>query len=409
KVSNKRYSESLRDNRDLILKSKDLASIRTDVPVNLDLKELRMEPPDRPAVVELFKELEFHTLLKEYESTGGESAATPAKSSTDPPQPAQNLKSPDAVKAWVDRLRRAKQFAVAVSAETGNSFAEDSFKLGLAIGEDEAALVEIGEKDLWKESGLQDVLEDDGVAKQTHDCKDIALRLAREAAVTLRGVCDDTMLMSYLLDANESNHTLERVARQRLEMELPPGPDAAAAATARLTPLLRKEIEALELKAVYETMELPLAAVLTRMEQAGVRVDETVLAGLSAEFESKLIQLTADIYRLAGTEFNINSPKQLGEVLFEKLNLPSGKKSKKSGQYSTAIDVLEELGASYDLPRLILEYRQISKLKSTYVDALPRLIDARTGRIHTSFNQTVAATGRLSSTEPNLQNIPIRS
>lgn len=140
-----------------------------------------------------------------------------------------------------------------------------------------------------------------------------------------------------------------------------------------------------------------------------MRVDEKVLGGLSTEFEFKLSELTGEIYKLAGTEFNINSPKQLGEVLFEKLNLPAGRKSKKSGQYSTAIEVLEELAESYELPRLILDYRQVAKLKSTYVDALPKLIDPRTGRIHTSLNQTVAATGRLSSTEPNLQNIPVRT
>ncbi|MBZ5535356.1 MAG: DNA polymerase I [Acidobacteriia bacterium] len=413
-VANKRYSESLRDNRDLIMKSKDLATIRLDVPVELNLEELHLDPPDREAVMELFRELEFSTLLKEFDGESKSSAAnTEVPASVDAPPPKKtafpSLRKLDEVKECVASLKNEKSIAVSVRQVPRSQTLDTAAEIGLAGGKLGAVSVEVGSGDFWKKSGLAELLSGREVSKQVHDSKAVALNLERAAGVALKGVGEDTMLMSYLLNANESNHSLERVVRAHLQEELSPGPAAAANYTQRLVPVLRKEIDTLGLKQVYETVELPLADVLVRVEQNGMRVDEKVLAGLSAEFEAKLTELTRNIYQLAGTEFNINSPKQLGEILFEKLNLPSGKKSKKSGQYSTAIDVLEELATSYELPRVILEYRQIAKLKSTYVDALPKLIDPNTHRLHTSFNQTVAATGRLSSTEPNLQNIPVRT
>jgi DNA polymerase I len=413
-VSNKRYSESLRDNRDLILKSKELATIRLDVPVELNLEDLHLDPPNRQAARELFEELEFNTLLKEFEADSKSSAVDGkvAASIDEPPPekaPYPSLKELDEVKETVARLKNEKVIALSLEEVSRSRPRNTTAQIGLASERLGAVSVEAGSGEFWKKSGLAKLLGDKEVSKQIHDSKTAALSLQMAAGVTLDGVSEDTLLMSYLLNANESNHSLERVVRARLEADLSPGPAAAADYTQRLVPVLRREIDALGLKQVYETVELPLADVLFRVEQNGMRVDEKVLAGLSSEFESKLIELTRNIYQLAGMEFNINSPKQLGEVLFEKLNLPSGKKSKKSGQYSTAIDVLEELAASYELPRVILEFRQIAKLKSTYVDALPKLIDPATHRLHTSFNQTVAATGRLSSTEPNLQNIPVRT
>jgi DNA polymerase-1 len=177
----------------------------------------------------------------------------------------------------------------------------------------------------------------------------------------------------------------------------------------RLEALLRPRLKELELERVYEDIELPLIPVLADMERAGIRVDPGKLNQLSSTMEKQLADLTDRIHSAAGTEFNINSPKQLGEVLFERLNLPTVKKTRKTGGYSTDQAVLEELAVSYEIPRLILEYRQIAKLKSTYVDALPSLISQQTGRVHTSFNQTGTATGRLSSSDPNLQNIPVRT
>jgi DNA polymerase-1 len=181
------------------------------------------------------------------------------------------------------------------------------------------------------------------------------------------------------------------------------------------TPWIQKVYEHLKPKVdeqvrdVYEDMELPLVPILSGMEQAGIAIDPEVLKKMSVEMGKQIEELTRSIFTVAECDFNLNSPRQLGEVLFEKLNLPQPKKLKKSGQYSTAVEILEELAKSYELPRLILDYRQLAKLKSTYIDAIPELIDAKTGRLHTSFNQTGAATGRLSSSNPNLQNIPVRS
>jgi len=172
---------------------------------------------------------------------------------------------------------------------------------------------------------------------------------------------------------------------------------------------LNPRLDEMGLRQLYQDVELPLVPVLADMERVGIKIDPTVLKELSSTMERQLSELTRKIHEAAGTEFNINSPKQLGEILFEKLNLPTLKKTRKTGGYSTDQSVLEELAESYEIPRLILDYRQVSKLKSTYVDALPQLINRETGRVHTSYNQTGAATGRLSSSDPNLQNIPIRT
>ncbi len=405
-VSNKRYSQSLRDNQELILKSKDLATIRTDVPVELKLDDLRMEPLDKTAAIELFRELEFNTLLKDLES---EAEKSEKKDVLAPQQPSSEpLRTAEKIESWIRKKPHTAAVSIYISPGDGSTIGSRGLCFGLASGED-SVVFDVTGAEMWRSSGLEGFLEDVRVSKQVHDSKSAALLFLRAGNINLRGISEDSMLMSYLLDANEGNHSLERVVRKLLNEDPPSDLAAGAKLTARVVPLLRREIDALGLKEVYEDIEIPLAAVLTRMEAIGVRVDEKILAGLSSEFEAQLVELTRKIYQLAGTEFNINSPKQLGEILFEKLNLPSGKKSKKSGQYSTAIEVLEELAVSYELPRLVLDYRQISKLKSTYVDALPKLIDPKTHRIHTSFNQTVAATGRLSSAEPNLQNIPIRT
>jgi DNA polymerase-1 len=225
------------------------------------------------------------------------------------------------------------------------------------------------------------------------------------------------MLSAYLVDPNRTNYRVPEIAREHLGIEPAsevPGfdPDDAKALQAadftfQLAPALRSKLAGLDLEEVYTNIELPLVEILFEMEQIGVRVDIAQLHEAGIEIDRELGRLTGQIYELAGQEFNINSTVQLGEV-FEKLNIETGKKTK-TGRVSTSFDVLEELAAKYELPKLIMEYRELSKLKSTYCDALPRLVNPRTGRIHTTLNQAVAATGRLSSTNPNLQNIPIRT
>ncbi|MDR0310519.1 MAG: DNA polymerase I, partial [Acidobacteriota bacterium] len=240
-------------------------------------------------------------------------------------------------------------------------------------------------------------------------------------------VPDDVMLMAFLTAPNAGDFSMKRWALDEARISLSEGkqPKQASflsepekdedvlcrrmAALRHLDEILATRLDEMGMKRLYEEIDLPLAPVLAGMERAGVKVDRATLREMSSSMEKTLADLTGRVYRSAGVEFNINSPKQLGEVLFEKLNLPVIKKTRKTGGYSTDQGVLEELARTYELPGLILEYRQVAKLKSTYVDALPALIRPETGRVHASFNQTGTATGRLSSSDPNLQNIPIRS
>jgi DNA polymerase-1 len=217
------------------------------------------------------------------------------------------------------------------------------------------------------------------------------------------------MLYSYLLDPTYSSHTLADVALRRFNLKLSGTLAESADITGRVAAALRKDIEDGGLLKLYEEVDLPLVPVLARMEQAGVKIDRAVLAAMSSRLEKEVDAKGKEICGRAGIEFNINSPKQLGDVLFNKLNLPKPVKYGKGKTISTAVDVLEGLAAEHDVPKLVLEYRQLSKLKSTYVDALPALLSPVTGRLHTTFGQTGTATGRLSSTNPNLQNIPIRT
>jgi DNA polymerase-1 len=236
-------------------------------------------------------------------------------------------------------------------------------------------------------------------------------------AIRIEGVEDDTMIAAYLLDPNRANYRPKELAREYLGLEIAEaveGFDSDAGRvlqisdlTPQLASVLRSKINEAGLDHVYHEIELPLVEILFEMERVGVRIDTAALEKAGSEMENELVRLTEEIYKLAGQEFNINSPQQLGDI-FEKLNFEVGRKTK-TGHISTSVDVLEELAAKYELPRRIIEYREIAKLKSTYVDALPKLIDSRTGRVHTTLNQAVSATGRLSSANPNLQNIPIRS
>jgi DNA polymerase-1 len=281
-------------------------------------------------------------------------------------------------------------------------------------------------------AALKPVLEDARVAKVGHDTKFDALVLAQHG-IELAGLVFDSMVVSYLLDATRSGHPLEDTALEHLGYKALTEEDvcgrgAKAAPLASLpmaatlnyageradlalqlaTELEPKLVEA-GLDEVYRTLELPLLPVLVEMERSGVRIDGPALAAQSQHIEHEMQVLSARIFELANFEFNINSPKQLAEVLFDRLQLPALKRTGKTRAVSTAVEVLEELALTHDLPRLVLEWRALQKLKGTYIDALPQMVHPRTGRVHTCFNQAVAATGRLSSSDPNLQNIPIRT
>jgi DNA polymerase-1 len=255
---------------------------------------------------------------------------------------------------------------------------------------------------------LRSVLTNAGVPKALHDYK-AAIHALDSLGISLAGVQHDPMLYSYLLDPTWSSHRLADVALRRFNLKLGGDLPEAADITGRIAVTLRGEVEQAGLARLYEEMDLPLVPVLARMEQAGVKIDTAALAQMSSELEREIAAKAKEIYEVAGMEFNVGSPKQLGDVLFNRMNLPKPVKYGKGRTISTAVDVLEELAENHPIARMVLDYRQLTKLKSTYVDALPALIDPATGRLHTTFGQTGTATGRLSSANPNLQNIPIRT
>src|SRR5256712_7406466 len=256
---------------------------------------------------------------------------------------------------------------------------------------------------------LRDALADEKLPKAIHDFNAAIHSLAAQRGIELRNVQHDPMLYSYLLDPTYSSHRLPDVALRRFSLKLSGNVAESADVTGRLASTLRREVEECGLLNVYHDIDLPLVQVLARMEQAGVKIDRKALSAMSSRLEHEVEIKAREIYQHAGCEFNINSPRQLGDVLFNRLNLPKPVKYGKGKTISTAVDVLEDLAATHEVPRLVLEYRQLAKLKSTYVDPLPALLKSSTGRLHTTFSQTGTATGRLSSANPNLQNIPIRT
>lgn len=397
-VERQSYREALRNYRNEALLSRDLATIRTDVPLETGLDQLRPRGVDLAEVTALCQELGFASLLREFL---GEAPAP-----VEVAEGAEELRGGSAVRQWLEPLAAEPRapLAMALEVEGESGFAGRLAGLGISDGKRLARVQLAGSAGALK--SLAAVLSDPGRPKAVHNSKLLRLLLGKEQ-VELAGVADDTMLYSYLLEPLASSHALPEVVLRRQGRVLSRSLAEAAERTRELAALLAPEIVREDLKKLYDEIELPLSSVLADVEAVGVRLDAQILAAMSGEFEKELTGLTREIFDLAGGPFDIDSPKQLGEVLFEKLKLPGGKKLKKSGQYSTEASVLEGLAEKHDLPRKILEYRTRAKLKSTYIDALPRFINPATGRLHTSFNQTVARTGRLSSSNPNLQNIPI--
>jgi DNA polymerase I len=409
-VKRKSYRESLEQNRDAVLLSKELVTIDCRVPLPLDLTVMQTQEPDIEACRTLFSELEFTSMLRELapsasapqlelidQPTAEQANAfyaaahkngfafalaatepTEAEIESEEPSPQRTLSLLDVV----EEAEKKTQSSIGVSAEPGK---------GLCLS-------------LTPE--LKALFENASVSKSVHDLK-LALHVLCGLDVNLQGRVDDAMLLSYALNPTHTTQTLADVAA-RHNQSAPNSLPAAAATTLALLNDLRPEVDRCKVTSVYETIDLPLAAVLYRMEKNGVRIDTAVLDGLSRKFGGELDRLGEQIFALAGRRFNINSPKQLGEILFKDLGLPIPVKYGKGKQISTAQDVLEGLAEKHEVPRLVLEYRHLSKLKSTYVDSLPLLADADS-RVHTTFQSAATATGRLSSINPNLQNIPIRT
>jgi DNA polymerase-1 len=442
-VSNKRYREGLLNHADDARQSRELARIRTDVPVAFDPAALEYRGADRTACFELFTRLGFRSLVMEY-------APSASTVGTD----YQVVTSVEAVRALAAEVTAAGRCALRVIPDAplamragiaGIAFATeprraryvpfvDAAVAGTGLFDGDDAPPRTGVPGTLALDALRGILEDAAVAKIGHDLKFDAIVLARHG-VTLRGLATDTMLASYLLDATRSAHLIEDLALEHAGYKALREEDVcgrgAKAVSFRDVPVervrdfageradlalqmadtLRALLRQEGLDELYETLERPLIPVLVDIERAGVRLDGAALASQSGRIDIELARLAAEIYAQAGEEFNINSPKKLSEVLFDKLGMKTEtiRRTTKTRAQSTSFEVLEELALAHDLPRLVLEWRALMKLKGTYIDALPQLVNPDTGRVHTCFNQAVAATGRLSSSDPNLQNIPIRT
>jgi DNA polymerase I len=422
--------ETLLANVDAAYQSRELATIHTSVPVEFDPAALKFDGPARERCFQIFSELGFTTLVKEFAPTAGSVI-----------KHYRIVNTTNDLEALGGRLRTAGRFAFRVLVDRPSAMQASIVGLAFSTAARDADYVPVGHRALGEVPSmalgealgvLGPLLADPSVVKSGHDLKFDTIVLGRHG-VTLAGLGTDTMLASYLLDATRSAHRLEDLALEHTSykavseeeicgkgvkaMSLAEVPVEAAVDYAgeradlvgQLAPLLGDQLEREHLAGVYATLELPLVPVLVDIERAGVRIDSAALLAQSHVVDLELTRLMKAVFEIAGGEFNIGSPKQLAEVLFEKLSLPVLKRTGTSKAPSTAVEVLEELALTHDLPRLILDWRGMSKLKGTYIDALPQLVNPDTGRVHTSFNQAVAATGRLSSSDPNLQNIPIRT
>jgi len=405
-VSNKRYREALQQQREQVLLSKQLATIATDAPLELDLHALERCEPDAAALAALYRELGFNSLLKELGAQATAASAPAAAVAATPADYAQFANAAE-FRDYLAKLPASQPLAVWLNLDLGQ---RESEGFGTRI-----AAIEISPKAgegraVWADEkgealkALAPFLEDAQQPKIVHDPKIFTL-LAGET----NNIQHATQLYSYLLRPTTANHNFSEVVMRQFSTMLGGGPGERADYLQRLAPALREQVKEQQLEEVYEKIDLPLAPVLARMERAGVRVDPRALEKMSDAMEKEARRLEKEIWDLAGTEFNVNSPPQLAEILFDKLNLKANPRRGKAKARSTAAEILEELSAQHPLPAKIIEYREVSKLKSTYVDALPKLIHPETGRLHTSLSQTGAATGRLSSSDPNLQNIPIRT
>src|SRR6266446_6051108 len=449
-IPGKRPREALLQQADNARLSRQLVTLRRDVPVQLDLEQLRVRTPDTDTLAALFTELEFRTLIPKLDDLVAVGIAPPVEpGASAPPAPAAGprgaqladpriVDDPADLPALVQELRAAP--LVALQTEPGLA------GLAFAVAPGRSWYLPFGHEPREGEfdataprnlpplasdalAPLRALLADPTVRKAGHDIKAAWVAFAR-AGISLAGVAYDSMVASFVLDPGNRSHALQDLAREHLSVELPttaqllgkakgggafaqvPPAEAARVSAAqaemvlRLEEAFRADIDAHHLARLLDEIEIPLIPVLVDMETTGILVDRALLGEMSRGFTKELTALEVDIYRAAGGEFNINSTPQLRAVLFERLKLPVQKRTKTGA--STDVEVLEQLATmGHEVPRLLIEYRELTKLKSTYVDALPGYIRPDTGRVHTSFNQTGAATGRLSSSDPNLQNIPV--
>ncbi len=430
-VKKKSVRERLSQFQDQARLSKRLVTIVTDLDLECDIENFKVRERDNEAVVRILKELEFNALLKELTSS--------PKSIEKAEKNYRTVLTKDDFDILLRALKKSGKFAIDLETTSKHPVVAKIVGISLSFTSHEAYYIPVAHDypgcpsqldfDVVLEK-LKPVLEDPTIKKYGQNIKYEKIVLKR-AGINLKGMTFDTMIASYLLEPNKRNHNLDDIALEYLEhrmitykevagtgqkeigfhqVEIPTASeyscedaDVTFLLTQKLTPMIKSE----GLEDLLQTVEMPLVEVLAEMEINGVRIDVDLLREVSSKLKEELHDISERIYQIAGEVFNINSPKQLAIILFEKLKLPTSKKTKTG--YSTDEKVLERLAYKHELPSEVLNYRKLKKLKSTYVDALPALINSDTGRVHTSFNQTVAATGRLSSTEPNLQNIPTQS
>ncbi len=451
-----RAAASIAENADDVRMSKRLVTIMTDLPIELDLEALRVQEPDAAVLRDIFVELEFRRLADQFAAVAqGEDGGTHGLGTVEAGDAGLDYAIADttaAVRALVQSVREAGRVAIAVETSDPDPLRGGIVGLGLSADGGTARYLPIGHRQPfeltfegegagevrnlpgWSDpvmAELRDVFEDPSVRKVGHDLKHAVLALG-QAGIALEGIAFDTMIGSYVLDPGRRDHELKTLSMEifshrpvdRAEVT-GAGRERSAVAdvpaervrdwlcevadlAGQLAEHLAERLDAASLGDLMAHLEMPLVPVLARMERNGIAIDDDFFREMRSRLKRELDQIESEIYKVSGGDFNLNSTPQLRQVLFEKLDLPILKKTKTGP--STDASVLEELAAmGHEVPRLMMEYRELEKLRSTYVDALPQLVNPTTGRIHTSFNQTVAATGRLSSSNPNLQNIPIRT
>jgi DNA polymerase-1 len=429
KVKSESRRKALLENEKLAQLSRELAQIDCEVPVDFDVKDLAIQPPDEESLSGLFRRFEFRSLLKELVPTGEKHQEK---------REYHRVTSEKEFQAFCDELKRERQFALDTETTSIDPHMAHLIGLSFSFEEREATYIPVSSES-HRGAGLPEstvigrlrpILEERGIRILGQNIK-YDLLVLKNHGVRLGGRLFDTMVASYLINPLKLNHNLDDISfeylgvkkiatrdmigsgRNEIRMDDVPIEKITeyacedADGVFRLQGILEDRLKEDRLTKLFEEVEMPLVRVLAEMERNGVKIDTEFLRKLSRRCEQDLQELTGKIYEEAGEEFNINSTKQLSEVLFTRLKLPKLKKTKTG--YSTDVKVLGRLAENYRLPRLLLEYRERAKLKSTYLDALPELVNPKTGMIHTSFNQTVTATGRLSSSEPNLQNIPIKT
>ncbi len=407
-VKRKTYRESLRDHAVQIRQSRELARAAT-VEVELDLETLKCRETDRRGAYDLFSELEFSQFSREYADAAV--AVVTVEAVAGQALEYRTISKLSELRESINSLYERDRFAFAI-AGNADSNGIGGFAFSAAAGSTEYFDFSACDDRESAVALLRELFDNGLLEKAVHDYKGALAQLAG-LQIKPEKVTDDTLLEAYLLDSERSRYDLSVLSREYLgeSRTVVEEPSRVAAEEAELTwrvaEVLASKIEQDGLGFVYREIELPLVPVLLDIERAGFRVDPRVLSELSVEMERELARLTTTIYELAGEEFNIGSPAQLGDI-FEKLNFEVSRRTT-TGKISTSRDILDELASKYELPRQVIEYRELSKLKGTYVDAFPGIIDPKDGRIHTTLAQTVAATGRISSVNPNLQNIPIRS